>query len=1184
MFLKRIELHGFKSFADKTVLEFKPGVTLVVGPNGSGKSNVADAIRWVLGEQSAKSLRGGKMEDVIFAGSDKRKSLGMAEVSLTIDNHAGDFPLEFEEITVTRRLYRSGESDYLINKVPCRLKDIHEMFMDTGIGREGFSMIGQGRVEEILLARPEERRSILEDAAGIIKYRYRKKEAMKKLDETNQHLLRIEDLLLELREQEGPLSRQAEEARIYQIQKQELDTLEVGLIAEEIRVAREKLEGIQQTLSEQRLALEGQRSSLLMRQSQEESLRLDMETLAQEISRLQEAIYEASLKIEKIQGESRSELQKKESLLLQAQGIAADEAKLQAEWQDLNLAWEGRLEGEAELAGQLQETRRRLEAQNQLHQEGEIQSRALRESLATEEEQLFELVQQESTLRNDKVRYEETLASMSRQEAKLKEDQEAADKALENARAQEREAVEGLEETLLAIEEGRQNLTALAEELLQAKEAWRLQQEQVRHLASQRSQSLSRYKVLEEMEREGQGYAQGVKEILTQRQTSWHEGILGTVAQNIKVDKDYELAVEIALGQAAQNIISATEKHAQEAMRWLKSKDKGRVTFLPLDTLQVRMPPTEGLPKGTGVIGRMVDLIDFEDRYLPVMQFLLGRIWLVDQLPNAVARARETGFRYRLVTLDGQVVNAGGSLTGGSSKSFGGGFISRLRQLETLDGEIRQFSKEIVAGEVQEKVLLGALESLQSRERELQTFLQKMNIDKATLESHLSFARQSLQRLEKENETMRWQRTDTEAETVRLTGLLSDIQIQTYRLQEQHQELEEKIRKMKETQQEYEHRHVERQRELTEYRIQVAASEEKLRAYESQGTYLKNRMNQIQDTICAQRENKDLCEKRADEHQKTAQEKELEIGTIQKEILGLEQEKQQSQTTRLNLQEKLADVDDRQKQLTEALVQIENQVRQMEIQEGRLLANLEEWGSRLQEQHGLVWQEVLDTIPAIEERKKAQQRIKALRESLASMPNVNLGAVEEYQKLLERLAFLDEQVEDLTAARANLEEVIDHMDRIVAQRFKETFDEINLQFNEVFKRLFAGGRAHLYLTQPENLLESGVDIMAQPPGKKPQHLSLLSGGEKALTAIALLLAMLQVRPSPFSVLDEIESNLDEANVTRFAQLIKEYSLQGGQFIVITHRRGTMEVGDVIYGISAEASSGVSKVLSVRLDR
>ena len=1183
MFLKRLDLYGFKSFADKTSFEFKPGITLVVGPNGSGKSNIADAIRWVLGEQSAKTLRGGKMEDVIFAGSEKRKSLGMAEVSLTIDNASGGLPIDFSEVTITRRLYRSGESEYFINKASCRLREIHELFMDTGVGREGFSLIGQGRVDEILLARPDEKRLILEDAAGIIKYRYRKKEATRKLEETGQHLLRIEDLLLELRSQEEPLALQAEEAKAYRTLKEELDGLEIGMMTSEIRQAQERLERQREESIKLQDAIMAQRTASLSAQSRESSIRLELDGINEEISRLRQDVYQHGIAREKTESELRSETERGNDMEQQAKNLLEEAAKQEAELKSLEASWEARKEKEAELALKVTAAEKLVDEEQASQLEIEAGARAVSESLARGDEDLFELMRLDSAKQNQEVGYIENLNSSRRQKERLAEESQRLERQL----LENKEKIGSLEarRVFYQAEDGRLGalIKARASEVALAEEKHRQKQQDNRNLAAERGQALSKYRLLDEMEKEGQGYAQGVRETLRRRAQDRMPGILGTVAQNIKVDKEYELAVETALGSQAQNIITETERNAQDAIRWLKSFDKGRVTFLPLDTVRNRPLREDSRPKGKGVIGRLVDLADFEDRLLPAMEFVLGRIWLVDELPNAIARARETDFQYRMVTLDGQMVNAGGSLTGGSARLSGGGFISRRRQLEELDGEIRRMSGEIVAGEREEGRAREALEGERSALEKAREALRENALGLAAVESDLLHSGQEHERLFAEQEMILSRGAQEEHEKDKISALLEGLGIERARLADDMAKLREEMNRLKREQSALQNQRASRMSQLSELRIRLAADRERLNSFDAEGSFIKNRVEQVKSVITTQKENSALCMERSRAYKRAAAGRRTEIEAIDGKIAQLEREIEEISGRRQALADEAASLDANQRSINAEIDKNQERRQQLLIQESRLQGNLDEWKNRLSEQFSLDWEIAVNTVAPVRDRRAGAARARELRVELESMPEVNLAAVNEYEKLIARLKLVSGQTEDLRRGKADLEAVISEMDDIVSKKFKQTFEQVNVEFNAIFQRLFDGGQASLVLTAPDNLLETGVDVIAQPPGKRLQHLSLLSGGEKSLTAISLLMAMLRVRPSPFSILDEIESNLDDANVDRFAGLIREYRDSGSQFIIITHRRGTMVAGDVIYGVSSQEFSGVSKVISVRLE-
>ncbi|MDR1204596.1 MAG: chromosome segregation protein SMC [Peptococcaceae bacterium] len=1181
MYLKKLEIHGFKSFADKTVLEFRPGITLVVGPNGSGKSNIADAIRWVLGEQSVKSLRGGKMEDVIFAGSEKRRSLGMAEVSLTIDNTAGDFPMSYSEVTVTRRLYRSGESDYLINRTPCRLKDIHELFMDTGVGREGFSMIGQGKVDEILQARPEERRGIIEDAAGIVKYRYRKREALRKLEETDAHLLRLEDLLLELEGQEGPLKNQAEEAGRYKALKEELDMLEVGLIVDEAEDSRKKLEDAQAQFQKISDELLSEKSGFLVVQGQEESLRLELSQNAEALNQTQEEIYQKNLRLEAMETEYRYGLERGESIQQQIQDLEADNIRLDAEWKDMTGDWNARQEEGAVLAERLGQTRESLEQMEKEQAREQEADFKLRSDLEQMKEDHFGLIQEDSTLGNEEQAANRELQSMEKQAQVI----ETHARQLEESRLALQKEKENLDADIQMLETTRKTLENGLSFLEQKQETARAELEKIqqanRLLSDERSQALSRFKILDEMEREGQGYAQGVREILRHKTPSRFAGIVGTVAQAIRIPKEYELAVEVALGGGAQNLIAESERAAQEAIRWLKAQNKGRVTFLPMDTVKAPVLQKDGLPRGKGIIGRMSDLVDFEDRFLGVFEFLLGRIWLTEDLALAVARARETHFRWRMVSLDGQVVNAGGSLTGGSMKVNATGILGRRRQLEELDRVIRSQSDALLEGEAREERAQGQVDEVADMLSQARDEIQEVKLRQVRIQGLNQQKTETLNRLIRDQEGLALQRDETSGVQGEVLGRMAVLRENRALLADQIRRMDAEIQQVKSLVQANEAQRPIKQERLMELRVAAATIEEKLNAFDRENADLRRRMEQIRNKKLGQEENAALLRKRKSGILENAQSMAKEKTELAQALAEMEDRKAALQTRKAALQDQAVALDEDQKKKYRRIQQREDQVHQLELQKSRYSVSLEEVSKRIAV-FGVSLEEAVEKAAPIRDRRAARERIDWLRQETEGMDQVNLGAMEEYQRLLERLDFMRAQISDLTEAKKELRNVIREMDELVARRFKETFEQVNESFSRMFVTLFEGGRGRLSLTQPDNLLETGVEIMAQPPGKKHELLTLLSGGEKALTAIALLLAMLQIRPSPFCVLDEIESSLDEANVVRFGKVVKMFA-DRCQFIAITHRKGTMEIGDVLYGVTVEESTGVSKLISVRME-
>lgn len=1180
MHLKRLEIHGFKSFADKTTLEFKPGVTIVVGPNGSGKSNIADAVRWVLGEQSVKSLRGGKMEDVIFAGSEKRRSLGMAEVSLTIDNTSGIFPLEFNEVTVTRRLYRSGESDYLINKVPCRLRDIHELFMDTGVGREGISIIGQGKVDEILSVKPEERRGLIEEAAGIVKYRHRKKEATRKLEETETSLIRLNDIVSELAAQQEPLAEQAKVAKIYKEQKSELDGLEIGLLVEEMTTARRRLQNIEKNRQNQEQEIEEYRSKYFEAQAYEEEQKLLLQKKEEKINIQQEKIYTETLRLEKNEGEINLLTERIADISKQRKTFNHDIQELSEEIESLTHDYEKHQHSGEDLRKNLERSQEDLQRYETFMSEDSISYQQLSHRLEDLKNEHFEAMQENTRVNNEINSLKQRLTMNEKQHEQTLFRQESSAKEFESV---DKKLAELNEEAAILIKTQNKINEGLSDN------ETRLHQEEKRHidileknrrLHDERNSMQARLRVIGEMEREGQGYVQGVKEVLQQMNQGKLLGIIGTVAQVIGVPGKFELAAEVALGASLQNIITENEAAAQKSIEWLKANDKGRVTFLPLTTVNGKRNQ-EAQPAGSGVLGRLSEILQYDSRYSGIIEYLVGRVWLVDNLSNAIVIAKETGYRYRIVTLDGQLINAGGSITGGSIKQNPSGILGRKRSLLELETNIESIERKI-------KESMGVQEKISSTIAEI-----KININEAkeSLQTlHIKYAenmktqeRWSAERLRisSEIESNQWQieeiandRTNITTEIVEKEKTEEDFKENINVLQEEIQELQGKI-KTKQAER------IKKNEKLTELRIEVATVEEKLSAFEKESSYLGHRLKQLnQYKHDKEKESAELKAKRVT-MEKNMQEFEKEKERLLKRTHEFERQMEELKTQRVSLYDALNQQAQNIKDISAQLKEKEDKLHQFDIQQSKFETTLEGVMQRLDEQFGLNYEEAEEKSTQLTDRRAAQQRIAELKEEIAALGEVNLAAIDDYKRLLERLEFLTAQITDMTEAKDRLLEVIREMNQIMTRKFKETFEKVDKAFQEMFIKMFGGGKAQLILTEAENILEAGVEIIAQPPGKKTQYLSLLSGGEKALTAIALLMAVLKVKPSPFCILDEIESNLDESNVNNFANMLKEFSNET-QFIVISHRKGTMEIAHVLYGVTIE-ETGVSSLVSVRLE-
>lgn len=949
MFLKRLEIAGFKSFPEKIKLDFPEGVTAVVGPNGSGKSNIADAVRWVMGEQSAKSLRGAKMEDVIFSGTEHRRPLGYAEVQMLIDNTSGLLPVEYSEVNVTRRVYRSNESEYLINGSPCRMKDTLRLFMDTGVGREGYSIIGQGKVDEILSTRSEDRRHLFEEAAGIVKYKSRRHETLLKLDREKQNLLRVDDLIQELAAQMEPMAHQAEQAKIYLNLRDEYKTIHINLFLKEAARAEEDEKKAQELYSNLSAQSEGEEKLLAQSQAK-------LSDLKEEESKAESAYKEANRQIiQKV-----TTLEKAESNMRLADRIAKE---MEAKQADLNRE-------SASLS-------------------------ALTESQSNEEQ-----IKQE-------------ISALSAAQAKLTETG-----------------------TTLQV--------------------------QIQSTQQKLHSAQSRQKLLTEMERGYEGYYNSVKAIFSQNLN----GILGTVGELLTVPEAYETAISVALGSASQNILTATEADAQRAIAYLKSARAGRATFLPLTAMRPRGITSEmdKLLQEPGIIGLASLLVSFDLSHSPVFDYLLGNVFVAEKLNKASEISKKYRQSYRLVTLDGDLITPGGAMTGGSLGRQTTSFLSRSRQISELDQQIK---------------------SLQAKAKELESA-------REAHEYEVQKSNQKMARL-----------TERKIHTDLLLEGLQKVQNNVNRLTDEFESIKSEKAALSGA------------GDPKVIRMELDRQKESLAAAETQINRLRSEIAQLEEAIKAHME---------------------AIARLSREAARLEARHEQIES------------------------------------ESRRLHN-EVWDA-----YGLTFQGAQELYKPEYSTTFLRSEEKRLKTELSAFENVNIGAIEAYTNLRTRHDFLYSQRNDILKAEESLHEIISQLTEQMEQQFSVQFSRIARHFDEVFKEMFGGGKAGLAMSDPDHILESGIEITAQPPGKNLQSLSLLSGGERALTAIALLFGILKMKPAPFCILDEIESALDDANVKRFAQYLKLHS-DNTQFIVITHRKGTMECADTLYGVTMQ-ELGVSKMVSV----
>ncbi|MFD1952706.1 chromosome segregation protein SMC [Paenibacillus thailandensis] len=1182
MFLKRIELSGFKSFADRTEMEFVNGITAVVGPNGSGKSNISDGIRWVLGEQSAKSLRGGKMEDVIFAGSDARKAVNYGEVSLTLDNSDESLPLEYNEVTVTRRVHRSGESEYMINKQPCRLKDITELFMDTGIGKEAYSIIGQGRIEEILSTRSEDRRGIFEEASGIVKYKSRKREAQKKLDDTEQNLLRIHDLVTELEDQVGPLKEQSEKALHYKALREKLKSQEISMYVHNIETVHRSWEEANLRLSrlnEEQLKLS---SVVSKHDALLEKDRLALRELENELDRLHADMLQLSEDYEKCEGygevlkeRGRNLEQNKRQL---AESIAATDlrieelAKEETEIRSRAAMMELRL---AELKAKLSE-----EEANLLGVAGSAGMDAV-ESLKNE---LLETMSEMSRLRNE-IRYAEQQGEASQRRLERLSEEEAKWAAQQEALTARKAELDG-------------KLAAIAEELdkvrnLYVKEAEKTKQTgayleetsaSVRKWEQKLDSTVSRRDTMKEMQDALDGFMQGVREVLKASRRGQLGGVHGAVAELIRVPQRIETAVETVLGGALQHIVMENEQTARAAIGYLKQRQLGRATFLPLDVIRGRQLSEQDkrmLEAVEGFVGVAADLVDCDPKYAAIVGNLLGNVLLSETLEQANRIASRCQYRYRVVTLEGDVVNAGGSMTGGSLQKKGASLLGRQRQIEALDQEIKE--AQVTLAQLKDKLSdLRKEQSIGSQKiEELRARAEQLRIDEQHVRSELQQLASETKLLQEQSQLHHADRTAFAAERASLAAAAKEAAERLAQLTQDEARLQEAIALAEERRKANETAKEELQGQLTDLKIAVAKTDQEKQSFEDQASRIRTEIQRAKQEMAGFHAMLKQNEAEIERHgaELVRQIEQLNALRLQKQQCSEQTDLKRSE--RAQLTRGIEEGEGETKEQRAELRHVEEQMRQTEIAVNRLDVELENLLRKLSEEYGLSYELAKAEYPVPEDVAAAQNAVKELKRQIAALGEVNLGAIDEYERVKERFDYLSAQKDDLVEAKTTLYQVIREMDEEMSKRFKQTFDAIRSHFVVVFAKLFGGGRADLILVEPDNLLDTGIDIVAQPPGKKLQNLQLLSGGERALTAIALLFAILQVKPVPFCVLDEVEAALDEANVSRFAQYLREFS-ELTQFIVVTHRKGTMEEADVLYGVTME-EGGVSKLVSVRLE-
>ena len=1183
MYLKRLELQGFKSFADKTVLEFMPGITSVIGPNGSGKSNISDAIRWVLGEQSMKSLRGSKSEDIIFAGTQNRKSLGFAEASLIFDNTDGKLPIEYNEVTVTRKIYRTGESGYFINKTPCRLKDVLELFMDTGIGKDGYSIIGQGKIDEILSNKSEDRRHIFEEAAGIVKYRVRKLESEKKLENTKLNLLRINDILSEIESTIEPLKIQSEKAKKFLDLREELKEIEIGLFLYNIDLYKEKIAQIkidEDVLKSHNGEAEEKLNSL---NELKEKLKEEINSITNEIETIQNVEFENGKKIEQINSSFNVTNERisnnKENYSRYENEIEENSNRIKELEEEKKLKLEKKtnlFNNKEKFQKELEEKEKELEQITKKLSTKELEIEDKKSKVEKNVDKKYEINSEINTIEINYENYE-------KRQANLKSEIQTTIHELDSTRITR----EDITKTFNEIETKRNTITKTLDEINQKRKSINEQinkyNSNINTYETEERIKSSRLKFLQETEKEKEGYIRSVKALLLdcEKNPVLAKGMNGVLSSLIKVDKQYETAIEMSLGSAIQNIITDSEEDAKKLVEHLRKNNLGRATFLPITSVKGKKLDKINTKNIQGIIGIASDLIKTNKKYEEIIISLLGRTIIVDDMENAIKLAKQNNYSFRIVTLKGDIINPSGGITGGSVATKTVNILGRAREIEDLEKELNKINKKIEEEKKQKEEYEASIEDVLEEVETLEKELKEIDIVYAADKQKLIAVEENIDKLQKRLEKYRNEQNELET-------LKENISKEKIEKQKQIDELVEETNKLNTEIEQYALLNKDNQKYIDDLNFDITNLKISVSSFDESETSINEIVERIDVDI--DNNNKAIKNKQLQMENIKKDNIELEnklveykkqIEDIQKESASSSGKVEELKKTRIEKNEKQTKVEEEVINQFKVIEDLKAQIVKIDVKKTKLEQDIEDIINKM-------WEEYEITPNNVTEYKKptnaseTSKMVNNLRNQIKELGSINIDSIEEYKQTKQRYDFMCEQRLDLENSIAKLKKVISDMTTTMKEQFKKQFYIINQNFGEVFKELFGGGKAELILTDEENILECGIEIQVQPPGKKLQNMTLLSGGEKAFTAIALLFAILKINPAPFCVLDEIEAALDDVNVYRFAEYLKKFSDQT-QFLVITHRKGTMEAADTVYGITMQ-ENGISKLLSMKLSK
>ncbi len=1179
MYLKSIEVQGFKSFANRILFEFHNGITGIVGPNGSGKSNVADAVRWVLGEQRAKQLRGAKMEDVIFSGTEIRKPVSYAYVSITLDNSDRALPVDYDEVVVTRKVFRSGESEYLINGNTCRLKDVNELFYDTGIGKEGYSIIGQGQIDRILSGKPEERRELFDEAAGIVKFKRRKAAAVKKLEDEQANLTRVNDILGELEKQVGPLEKQSEKARQYLKYKEDLKRYDVNMFLLETKQIKEQLSEVKEKYD----IAEGE---LSRRNKEQETIKEEYEKVEQDIERINNSVDELGAKQNemvvnkgRLEGQINVLNEQINTLLVNDEHL---NERINAISENIRTKEEEKTKYAAEREGGMAELKSKEEEKNRAEEQllavsGRIEE--LNQAINDNKNEIIQVLNEKAQTKTKSQRYETMLEQIGIRKAELtsrilkgKSDEAVWQEAVDKYRKE-------LEEINLSIDALNNTNKELTDEIA----AKRSESAELTAIISKEQQQYhgdkSKLESLRNITERYDGYGNSIRKVMEQKENN--KGILGVIADIVKVEKKYEVAIETALGGTIQNIVTDNENTAKNLIAFLKENKYGRATFLPLSSISGKNTlEKEPCIKESGVVGIASNLVRVSFEYVELSRYLLGRVLVVDNIDNALAIARKYKYSLRIVTLEGEQLNPGGSMTGGAFKNSSN-LLGRRREIEELAAQIKELSVKI--DKDQEKV--RAIKTLIG---ELRTNLEENNKTlRDTMVLRNTAQMNEKQAVEKKNEIVSSYKDSSdeageiERQISEIKENLEQINGELILLDKRNDAAQENITELNKELEQCREKEGIANKETENIHLVYANLLQK-------DTFILENIKRVDEEIEKLKAESEELAKRIGDAGEEVEAKKKDIGILKQNIedsirfIG-EYEEQIAELKKCREEQNISH-----KAFFEKREAVSQAIAELDKEVFRLNSQIEKLNDASDAQYEYMWNEYEITMSValelrddnLDDLAEIKKMVSSLKNSIKALGDVNVNAIEDYKVISERYQFLKTQHDDLVQAAETLNQIIEELDTGMRRQFEEKFQEIKVEFDKVFKELFGGGKGTLELVEDEDILEAGIRIISQPPGKKLQNMMQLSGGEKALTAIALLFAIQNLKPSPFCLLDEIEAALDDSNVTRYAQYLHKLT-EHTQFIVITHRRGTMACADRLYGITMQ-EKGVSTLVSVDL--